>query len=281
MRREDTTMTDQTKKPGEYAFGHSSRELERLSAQARLYEPFTRQLLEEAGIAPGMRVLDVGCGHGDVAFLAARIVGPSGHVVAVDKAPPAVEAARARAASFPNVEVAVGDVTALSFDRPFDAVVGRLILMYCPDPVDALRKLAAFVKPGGLVIFQEFDLFGNAALPAAPLYEKCINMGRETLRRIGSETRMGLKLYPMYKAAGLPAPELRYVASIGGGSDFLGYGQVTEIMRSLLPLMERFGVTNAAELQLETLEARLRDEVVALGGVVTMPPLIGAFARKS
>jgi cyclopropane fatty-acyl-phospholipid synthase-like methyltransferase len=64
-----------------YALGHSEQELERLSRQAQAFEPFTRQLLQQAGINTGMRVLDVGCGSGDVAFLAADLVGPTGRLL--------------------------------------------------------------------------------------------------------------------------------------------------------------------------------------------------------
>ena len=67
-----------------YALGHSEQELGRLSRQAQAFEPFTRQLLEQAGINRGMRVLDVGCGSGDVAFLAADLVGPTGEVIGAD-----------------------------------------------------------------------------------------------------------------------------------------------------------------------------------------------------
>ncbi len=68
-----------------YVLGHTEQELERLMTQSQLFEPFTAQLFRDAGIAPGMRVLDVGSGSGDVSFLAARMVGPSGHVVGVDR----------------------------------------------------------------------------------------------------------------------------------------------------------------------------------------------------
>ena len=64
-----------TKAQPAYVLGHSDRELDRLTTQARMFEPFTRQLLLQAGICPGMRVLDVGCGSGDVSFLAAGLVG--------------------------------------------------------------------------------------------------------------------------------------------------------------------------------------------------------------
>ena len=68
-----------------YALGHSEKELQRLSRQGQVFGPFTRQLFEQAGISQGMRVLDVGCGSGDVAFLAADLVGLSGEVVGVDR----------------------------------------------------------------------------------------------------------------------------------------------------------------------------------------------------
>src|SRR5262249_49513373 len=118
-----------------YVLGHSERELERLRTQARLIEPITRGFFREAGIAPGMRVLDFGSGAGDVAFLAAELVGPSGEVIGIDRVAAAVNAANAgaRARGFNNVTFREGDVARVSFERPFDAVVGRYVLLYQAD----------------------------------------------------------------------------------------------------------------------------------------------------
>lgn len=115
-----------------YALGHSEQELDRLSRQAQAFEPFTRLLLEQAGISAGMRVLDVGCGSGDVAFLAAELVGPGGEVIGVDRAIAAIQRGTARAQSrgVAHVKFLEGDPSAIEFERPFDAVVGRLVLMY-------------------------------------------------------------------------------------------------------------------------------------------------------
>src|SRR5579885_1480491 len=93
----------------EYALGHSSRELDRLSFQGTVLAPFTRQFLVEAGVEPGMRVLDVGSGSGDVSLLAADLVGAKGYVLGVDRSLAAVERARARASDLGNVDFAVGD----------------------------------------------------------------------------------------------------------------------------------------------------------------------------
>ena len=79
-----------------YALGHSDEELARLSRQAQVFEPFTRQLFQQAGISPGIRVLDVGCGSGDLSFLAAELVGSGGEVTGADRAAEAAQRANAR-----------------------------------------------------------------------------------------------------------------------------------------------------------------------------------------
>src|SRR5438445_4960027 len=155
-----------------YALGHSAQELERLSHQAQAFGPFTRHLFEQAGIGPGMRVLDVGSGAGDVAFLAAELVGPSGNVIGVDRVGAAVEWATARASSreIKNVTFLEGDPALMPFDQKFDALVGRLVLMYYPDPVEAIQRLAWHVRPGGLMVFQEFDIGNCRSLQVVTIY---------------------------------------------------------------------------------------------------------------
>ena len=80
-------MDTEQRRDAAYVLGHAETELQRLMTQSRLFEPFTAQVFRDAGLAPGMRVLDVGSGSGDVAFLAARMVEPSGQAVGVDRSP--------------------------------------------------------------------------------------------------------------------------------------------------------------------------------------------------
>ena len=263
----------------QYILGHSDREIERLKSQAQLIDPITERFFREAGLGPGMRVLDVGSGAGDVAFLAADIVGTTGEIVGVDRVPAALEVARARAAakSLANVTFTEGDPTTMTFDRPFDAVIGRYVLQFQHGPATMLRHLAAHVRPRGLLAFHEIDWGGLGSFPAMPTFERCCRWGIETLRMHGTESRMGSKLYATFIAAGLPPPTMRLEAPIGAGAAIVPWLLMfTDLIGVLLPEMERLGVATTQEVGLETLAARLTAEADALSSVVIGHYQIGA-----
>jgi SAM-dependent methyltransferase len=267
----------------EYALGHSEHELKRLSAQAKLFDPFTHRMFSHAGLTQGMRVLDVGSGSGDVAFLAAWFVGESGEVVGVDRAPAAVDAANARAqtAGLTNVKFRAGDVATISFDRPFDAVVGRLVLMYQKDPVAVLRHLASQLRPGGIIAFQECDIESAKNYPEGPVIAQLRKWIGPALARTGADGQMGLKLYSSFIAAGLPEPSMSLEALIGGGSNAQGPVHLPEVVRSLLPVIERYGIATAEEVQIESLKERFEAEILALGAITVSASFIGAWTKLS
>ena len=118
--------------------------------------------------AQGADLLDVGSGAGDVALLLSELVGPRGRVVGVDTNEHILETARARveAVGARGVTFHAGDVRTMALDDDFDAVVGRWILMYIPDPAAFLKMLATRVRPGGIVAFHENDFhFPPATFP--------------------------------------------------------------------------------------------------------------------
>jgi len=163
----------------QYIFEDRAAEQRRLDAQSWLFDPLTERMLREAKIGPGMRVLDLGSGAGNVALLASRLVGPEGSIVGVERDPEAVITARERvhAAGVTNIKLVVGDVQTLDgIEEEFDAVVGRLILMYLSDPPAALRQAAARLRPKGIVAMQEADLAST---------------GRHRRRRCGSRSVAG------------------------------------------------------------------------------------------
>jgi SAM-dependent methyltransferase len=239
-----------------------------------------------------MKVLDLGSGAGDVALIVADLVGPRGMVVGIDENTAILEVARARvqAAGWTNVTFLAGEASQLSLATDFDAVVGRWVLMYLADPAGGLRGLLSYLRPGGIVAFQEMDAVHSVlALPPSPLLSKIRRWSvpdPEHLPPGAPNPQMGLALYRAFLDAGLLAPQLRLDAPIGGGADWPGYEYLSDTMRSLLPFLEHIGVAPAADGEngwgdINTLAERLRDEAVGQQGVQVLPFLIGAWARKA
>jgi SAM-dependent methyltransferase len=265
----------------QYVLGHSESELQRLLNQSHFYGELTEEVFKRAGIAKGMHILDVGCGAGDVSFLAASIVGPAGSVLGVDRSAESIRLAcqRAESAGLSNVKFMEADLTTLVLAESFDALVGRFVLLYLTNPSSVLRRLSGFVRPGGLVVFQEMDMTAERAEPPVPTHDALLGWILETFRRGGVEINMGSRLYVTFGKAGLPLPELLLRARIGGAPDFPGYAYLAQTLRSLLPMAERYGVATAAEVQVETMEERLREDVLRNNAVIVLPSLIGAWTR--
>ena len=260
-----------------YVLGHSDRELVRLRAQARLIDPISRRFLLEAGIGAGMRVLDVGSGAGDVAFLAAELVGAAGEVVGVDRSAAALEVARARAAerSLANVSFLAGDPASTAFERPFDAAIGRYVLQFQADPAAMLRKVAEHVRPDGLVVFHELDWDGARSFPPVSTYDNCCRLCRETIGS-AAETQMGGKLLSTFIAAGLHVPTLRLEA-LAGIAEPLQI--VADLTGSLSAKIEELGLARAAELEPEALFDQMLAEAQTSNSVVIGNFQFGAWSR--
>ena len=274
-------MSNQSK-DAEYTMGRSAGETERLMEQSQLYDNVTRRFFLRSGIANGMKVLDVGSGAGDVALTLAEFVGPEGTVVGVDVNPDVLKTAQARAdaAGFTNVECIAGDIRTLDLPSDFDAVVGRLVLMYMADPADTLRHLATHLHPGGIVAFQEVDFtpYTAALHPDTPLANQLIEWGRTVFEHSGAHLEMGMELYKAFVEAGLPEPILHFEAPMGGPEDWPGFEYLANSFRSLVPLMEAYGIATADALDVDTLAARIQAEVATAKRPIMLPPHITGYA---
>jgi ubiquinone/menaquinone biosynthesis C-methylase UbiE len=262
--------------------GYTDAEQERLIRQATIIAPITERLFRDAGIGPGQRVLDLGSGMGDVAMVVARLVGPSGEVVGVERDANSISRAKARAAAagFRNVSFLNSDVNNIVSDRPFDAVVGRFILMFLPDPVSVLRSAVDLVRPGGVVAFQEPSWEPMLALGAAlPLWSRTRHLIHETLLRSGANREMGLALYRVLQEAGLPMPKMHLEMPLGSHANFIRL--TSDILCSLRPLTEQHKVSLKELGDLNTLPERIYAEVVEANTVVSLIAVVGAWSRKS
>jgi len=274
-------MSNQTR-DAEYTMGRSEEETQRLIEQSQLYDDVTRRFFLRSGIAKGMKVLDVGSGAGDVALTLAEFVGPEGNVVGVDVNPDVLKTAqdRADAAGFSNVEFIAGDVRTLELPDDFDAIVGRLVLLYMSDPAEALKKLITHLRPAGIVAFQdtELALYRTIIHPDTPLINQLVEWGLTVFESSGAHLNMGMELYRVFVDAGLPEPTLHFEAPMGGPEGWPGFEYLANSFRSLVPLMEAYGIATAEEVDIDTLADRIQAEVTTSKRPLLLPPHITAYA---
>lgn len=260
-----------------YALGNTDAEHQRLIRQAAWLAPHTERLFREAGIGPGQRVLDLGSGVGDVALIAAQLVGSSGEVLGIERDPRSIARARARMAEegLSQVRFTQSDVAQIPGGQPFDAVVGRYILMFLPDPVSLLRSLSRLIRPGGVFAFQEpcWKSFFEQA-NRMPLWAAASSVFLEALDRAGTCTEMGPALSQVFQQAGLPAPATRKDTLVGAEEWLPG------CLLSMRPSIEQLQVSTHALGGFETLSSRLHAEVKAHQTNTPLPDLVSAWCRQ-
>jgi SAM-dependent methyltransferase len=267
----------------EYILGHSEREIQRLILQASILRPTTRRLLRRAGIGEGMRVLDLGCGAGDVSMIAAELVGASGTVVGIDRNPEVLEIARARAYAAGLRQVEFREAAAEDFTdpMPFDAAVGRYVLIHQVEPSTLIRRSAGLVRPGGSVAFHELclDEWALRSLPPVPLWHQAGEWLRAAFRSTVPHCDAGGRLVEHFAEAGLPRPDVFCEVPVGGGDDSPLYAWVAGTLESVLPHLARTQVPAADLHPISTFDDRLRAAVVGSRSQLVGPPQFCAWAR--
>jgi ubiquinone/menaquinone biosynthesis C-methylase UbiE len=261
----------------EYPLGSADAEHERLIRQAAWVSAHTERFFRRAGIGPGQRVLDLGSGVGDVALIAGRLVGPAGEVIGAERDARSIRRAAARMAELglKHVRFTQTDVSDLPIAQPFDAVVGRYILMYLRDPVSVLRVVWRIVRPGGIVAFQDtcWTSFLEAC-EALPLWRASADLLSKAFQRTGANTQMGSDIAAAFVRAGLPDPETRTDTLVGAER------WMPELIQTLAPQIQALKLPLASIGNLNTLCERLFDEAAAQNVPVPLPAMVGAWVRK-
>lgn len=224
----------------------------------------TERLFRDAGLSEGMSVLELGCGPGEVTEMIADMVGPAGRVLAVDRSEEMLSAARERTGR--NTERNIRFVCADLNDGPeyledlahasLDAIAGRRVLMYLPDPGSVVAGLMPWLRPGGLVVFEEADsTICPGRVAAMPAHERAVSWLDEMLGAEGVDRSMGFHLPATLIDAGLDLQHVCAEAVIEGQGDQYALG---ELLRLLAPRLEAAGVATASAI--ESLNARMNLE---------------------
>jgi SAM-dependent methyltransferase len=262
--------------------GYAAAEQDRLLRQAALLAPLTERFFREAGIGPSQRVLDIGSGMGDVAQIAARLVGPTGRVVGVEQDAPSIARARQRldASGFDHVTFVHADVNALPFEQTFDAVVGRFVLNHSRDVAALLRALTQSVRRGGVVAFQEVAFSpALAAATSVPLWHAVLGAIGEILRRSGLSPDLGLSLHRIFQQAGLSVPSMHL--DIPFARDESVIRLEVDLLQTLRPAAERHRVSLTALGDFDTLVERIHAEALRTCSAIGFAGVVSAWSTVS
>jgi SAM-dependent methyltransferase len=265
-----------------YVLGSDDTEIARLDGQASSIAGATEALLRAAGIGGPMRVLDLGTGLGHVAFQVADLLDPDGSVLGVDQAERLLEIAEQRraAAGAENVGFLQADARIFSASEPFDAIIARLLLFHLPDREEVLRHQLDSLRPGGTMVLVEFDIGVMRAEPEVPLVEAVRVWIEAAFRSAGADPRIGAQAGQLLRRTGFADVSTFGIQSYFAPSDPIGPLLCAGVTRSLAPQIVAQGIADEAELGLETLQARIAEQVGARDAVIMPPAVVGAWGTR-
>jgi len=266
--------------PDGYVHARDAGEYQRLRDQARMWQAATEQVLDAAGLAPGMNCLDVGCGPGAVMRLMGARVGPQGHVTGIDIDGKLGSEALAELRAEGGAEFAFVQGNVLELDSvpnaSFDLTFCRLLLMHLPDPSAVLETMYGWTKPGGVVVAQEFDFGAIAIEPVCPPMVEFNRLFEGVFRAHGRNMRAGRQLPAQFEAAGLGAPDHTTAAA-----HFLPLAQMADMLIGVYDGLFAAGAElGIADTQQAAAFRREMKEAAADGRYYCFPPLlISAWKR--
>lgn len=271
-------MSSQTPHTGEYSLATGEAAVRRLTALHRIYGPAGKRVLLQAGLAPGMRVADFGCGVGAVTRVLAEIVGPAGHVTGVDVSRDQLtQAARlCDEAGLTNVSFAQASATATGLPRAsFDLVYCRFLLLHLTDPAACLREMREILKPGGTLVIEDGDLTAARSVPPSAI-DNFARLFAELGPKRSLDYAMSRNLYHLVQAAGFPLVniEIHQPAVPRGADRFLLKWSIEEAG----PACVTEGLISDTELRriLADMQRDTEDERI----LILMPPMSQVWARK-
>jgi SAM-dependent methyltransferase len=262
-----------------YELGHSEAELKRLTVQASLLHPVTKRLLREAGIGNGMRVLDIGCGAGDVAMLAADLVGPDGSVVGIDPSPEALAFAEQRARPYGNIVFKQAAVDAYDGEQAFDLVVARYVLFHQADPIQFLRAAGRLVRPGGVLAIHDAAIpFPFVSQPKVALWDEVGAILKQAAEIVTVNFNRSLRTRAFFQSAGLVEVSGFYEVVTGHGKGSNIFPWLAETARLCIASAQSKTSFVHSLPDFDGLAERLEAEATAVDAEVTGPIQVCVWA---
>ena len=265
----------------EYIFRTGDPELVRLGYQHRVWAESLFALWERAGVAPGMKMIDLGAGPGFCTVDLAHLVGPAGGVLAVDASERFLAHLRRKMAVEPLDNVETLECDAQTLDLPpasFDGAVARWLLCYLSDPLAALTGVASALKPGGVFTIQDYSNYRAIDVaPRSKAFSRVIEAVSKMWRDTGGDPDVGSHLPALLNRAGFDVREATTVVRSARPGSAL-WDWPTVFFRNFVPIMVKEGCLTEAEQDAYFAEwAELSNNPNA---VFSTPPMMDLIAVK-
>lgn len=190
----------------DYVLGTHDAETERLGVQHGAWRPIVLDCWRRAGVPLGARVIDIGAGPGYAALDLAELVGPTGHVTAVERSSRFVEAGRAAARLRGLENIAYHELDLMADPLPAglsDVAWCRWVASFVESPELLVDKIAGAVRSGGVAVFHEYvDYAAWRFSPRLPLVEDYIIRVMDSWRAAGGEPDVAMDLPPLLRGNG-------------------------------------------------------------------------------
>lgn len=265
----------------DYILGYSKEEHARLDGQAALLEHGTRNALQKVGVGEGWRCLDVACGTASVTRILGHMVGPSGavHAIDVDEIYGSVAVNKLNSTGASNFSFEKFDVTsqATPLGAPFDLVYTRLLILHMVDPVQVLKNLWGWAKPGGVLLVEDYDMLPGTIMTDGGRSAEAGELIRKIFGAMGKDYRTGTSLPRKFLQAGIgPHDGIEVSAHFVTAKENIA--TTAPVLRSLIPVAKKFGLVKDGEI--EELIAAMELEGRDPHGTGRWPDLISVWKRK-
>ncbi len=251
-----------------YILATGGKDVQRLRLLHEVYGPGTQALLKRVGLRDGQRVVEIGCGTGNIACWVAQQVAPGGSVIGIDISPEQIEQAREQAQRLKlrNIEFQVADAYSPRLpEDTFDIVYCRLVLIHLTRPEAALRAMRSLVRPGGYVVCEEIDHACWICDPPATAMTRFFDLSTALGKRRGENFSLGASLHRLFREAGFTRPEVgaNFVLALRGEQKRLLGMTFAEFAPELVS--EGFASQEEAEQVTADLMALADDETTLFG----------------
>lgn len=182
-----------------YVIGVGKDDEERLSLLNELFGKTSEDLLLKAGLKPGMRVLEVGCGTGSITKWIAKKIGDNGHVTAVDNSQEQIQIAEKNCSGSSNITFITSSLFDLKQTKQFDLVYSRFLIMHLQNPFEGLEHLKQLLKPNGILVSEEATNSVTACYPESPAFKKYREMVMALFQKNNIDYDIGEKLYAYFQ----------------------------------------------------------------------------------